>query len=229
METDLLSVLALGFLLGIKHAMEPDHVIAVSTIAGRSKKLWRSSLAGVFWGMGHSVTLFIVCMALILMKGTIPGKWALSLEFTVGLMLVYLGIVNIFSIKQDSVLPKHFHLRKPGRINSDHERRKVSYFQSALVGMVHGLAGSAAMVLLSMSTVRHAWEGALYILIFGAGTVVGMFLVTTMIGIPFVLTVKKGSIHQLLTRVTGAISTCFGFYYLYHLGITEGLFQLWIQ
>lgn len=168
MEISLLSTLAFGFILGIKHAIEPDHVIAVSTIASGSKKLWRSSLAGVFWGIGHTATLFIVGLVLILMK-------------------------------------------------------------SMLVGLVHGLAGSAAMTLLTMSTVKSVWEGAVYILVFGVGTVVGMLLFTTVIGIPFVISAKKIKINKALTQITGVISTAFGFYYMYNLGITEELFKLWIQ
>src|SRR3954471_20798996 len=99
MEITLLTVLALGFILGIKHAIEPDHVIAVSTIASQSKKLWHASLAGVFWGIGHTVTLFVVGIIIILMKGEIPEKWAMTLEFLVGVMLVYLGIKTIMSFK----------------------------------------------------------------------------------------------------------------------------------
>ena len=99
MEVNFLSILALGFVLGIKHAIEPDHVIAVSTIASQSKKLLRSSLAGVFWGIGHTATLLIVGIILIFMKGEIPDKWAMSLEFLVGIMLVYLGVTTILSLK----------------------------------------------------------------------------------------------------------------------------------
>ena len=99
MEISFLSILALGFVLGIKHAIEPDHVIAVTTIASQSKKLLRSSLAGVFWGIGHTATLFIVGVILIFMKGEIPEEWAMSLEFLVGIMLVYLGVTTILSFK----------------------------------------------------------------------------------------------------------------------------------
>lgn len=93
MEIGFLSILALGFILGIKHAIEPDHVIAVSTIASQTKKLWRSALSGVFWGIGHTFTLFIVGIIVIAMKTEIPDKWAMSLEFLVGIMLVYLGLL----------------------------------------------------------------------------------------------------------------------------------------
>jgi sulfite exporter TauE/SafE len=215
LEVTFLSILILGFVLGIKHAIEPDHIIAVSTIASQSKKLWRSSLAGVFWGIGHTATLFVFGITLILMKGEIPEEWAMTLEFLVGIMLVYLGLTTIRSYKE---------------INGHkHQHNHVSYVKSMMIGLVHGLAGSAAMVLLTMSTVESLWEGTVYILIFGVGTIVGMLFFTTIIGIPFVFSVKKKSLNKTFTQLTGVISTVFGIYYMYNLGITEGLFKLWIQ
>ena len=226
MEISFLSILALGFVLGIKHAIEPDHVIAVSTIASQSKKLLRSSLAGVFWGIGHTTTLLIVGVILIFMKGEIPEKWAMSLEFLVGIMLVYLGITTILSLKS---IHLHQHEHDGEEHKHNHQHKSVSYLKSMLIGFVHGLAGSGAMVLLTMSTVNSAWEGAIYILIFGAGTVIGMLFFTTIIGIPFVFSVKNLNLNKTLTQVTGVISTVFGIYYMYNLGVTEGLFKLWIQ
>ncbi len=238
MEVGLLSILALGFVLGFKHAIEPDHVIAVSTIASQSKKLFRSTLAGVFWGIGHTATLFIVGIILIFMKGEIPEKYAMSLEFLVGIMLVYLGVTTILSFKNihthkqehDGGIHKQVHSHDhSGEHEHHHQHKKVSYLKSMFIGLVHGLAGSGAMVVLTMSTVNSAWEGALYILIFGAGTVIGMLFFTTLIGIPFVFSAKKFSINKSLTQITGVISTVFGIYYMYNLGITEGLFKLWLQ
>jgi ABC-type nickel/cobalt efflux system permease component RcnA len=238
MEETLLAILALGFILGFKHAIEPDHVIAVSTIASQSKKLWRSSLAGVFWGIGHTATLLIVGLIFILMKGEIPEIWAMSLEFLVGIMLVYLGINCFFSLKKihahehthDGEVHKHFHSHQETTSHlHGHQSKKVSYVKSMVVGLVHGLAGSAAMVLLTMSTVKSVWEGTVYILVFGAGTVVGMLLFTTIIGIPFVLSANKFKLNKTFTQITGGISTAFGFYYMYNLGVTEGLFKLWLQ
>lgn len=217
MEVNFLSILVLGFVLGIKHAIEPDHIIAVSTIASQSRKLLRSSLAGVFWGIGHTATLFIVGIIFILMKDEIPQEWAMSLEFLVGIMLVYLGVTTILSFKNI-----HIHEHK-------YRHENASYLKPMLIGLVHGLAGSGAMILLTMSTVKSIWEGAIYILIFGAGTVVGMLFFTTIIGIPFVFSAKKITLNKTLTQITGGISTVFGIYYLYNLGVVEGLFKLWIQ
>jgi ABC-type nickel/cobalt efflux system permease component RcnA len=237
-EVGIFSILGLGLILGIKHAIEPDHVIAVSTIASQSKKLWKSSLAGVFWGIGHTVTLFIVGMLLIVMKGEISEKWAMSLEFLVGIMLVYFGIAAIRSFKNihvhthehDGELHKHVHSHPyHGIHNHVHEHKESSYAKSLCMGLIHGLSGSAAMVLLTMSTVNSIWQGAMYILVFGVGTVIGMLFFTTIIGIPFVLSSKKLNVNRTLTQTTGLISTAYGIYFMYNLGVTEGLFKLWIQ
>ncbi|ASS93660.1 sulfite exporter TauE/SafE family protein [Peribacillus simplex] len=212
MEMSLLLVLGIGFVLGIKHALEPDHIIAVSTIASQSKKIWKSSLAGVFWGIGHTLTLLVFGVILILLKNEIPEAWAMSLEFLVGIMLVYLGITTIFSWKQTE---RH-----------DHTGR-ATYLKSMLVGIVHGLAGSAAMVLLTISTIDEAWQGAIYIIIFGVGTCIGMLLFTTILSIPFVTSSSSKKVNRLLIRLTGVISTVFGIYYMYNLGINEELFSVW--
>ena len=227
----------MGFILGIKHAIEPDHVIAVSTIASQSKKLWHSSLAGVFWGVGHTLTLFVVGIMVILFKGQISEKWAMSLEFLVGIMLVYLGVKTIFSFKKihlhqhkhDGDDHKHVHTHQnSGEHDHKHQHKKVTYLKSMFIGLIHGLAGSGAMILLTVSTVKSMAEAAIYILIFGAGTVIGMLFFTTIIGIPFVLSKKNKTISGRLGIVTGVISTIFGAYYMYNLGFNEGLFSLWI-
>ncbi|APB37348.1 urease accessory protein UreH domain-containing protein [Heyndrickxia coagulans] len=223
MDVSFISVLALGFVLGIKHAIEPDHIIAVSTIASRSKKLSQSSLAGVFWGIGHTATLFIVGICLLIIKGEIPEKWAMSLEFLVGIMLVYLGITTLTAFKRVRI---HHHYHEPGH---KHPYENYSYIKSVCIGLVHGLAGSGAMVLLTMSTVKSVFESAIYILIFGIGTIFGMLFFTTILGIPFIISAKRVEANKTLTQITGAISTVFGIYYMYNLGIGEGLFKMWLQ
>ncbi|CEG25524.1 sulfite exporter TauE/SafE family protein [Bacillus sp. B-jedd] len=221
MDITLFSVLALGFILGIKHAVEPDHVIAVSTIASQSKKLWQASLAGVFWGIGHTATLFLIGILLIFLKEDISDKWSMSLEFLVGIMLVYLGAVSMLSIRKKS------RANQPGSSERNWSK-KGAYLKSLLIGTIHGLAGSAAMVLLTMSTVNSIWHGALFILIFGVGTVAGMLFFTTVIGIPFILSLNRFTLSSGLVLTTGALSAIFGIYYMYNLGFNEGLFSMWV-
>ncbi|WP_226035400.1 urease accessory protein UreH [Aquibacillus saliphilus] len=214
MTTSYLSVLFLGFILGIKHSLEPDHVIAVSTIASKSKKLWQSTLAGVYWGIGHTITLFIIGIIFILLKGEFSTIWAMSLEFLVGIMLVYLGISSMFFYKS--------------YVDQQQGGDKRSTLKSMFIGLVHGLAGSAAMILLTMSSVSTVWEGSLFILLFGVGTIIGMLGFTTILGIPFVISKGKLGVNRFLTKSAGAVSFLFGVYYIYNLGITEGLFQMWM-
>lgn len=238
MEISLISVLILGFVLGIKHAIEPDHVIAVSTIVSKTKKLWTASLAGVFWGIGHTITLFIVGMFFIFMKKEISNEWALYLEFVVGIMLVYLGISNfVFADKKhvhchehehDSMSHKHFHSHEEEK-NHRHTHEVTSHLKSMFIGLVHGLSGSAAMILLTMATVDNPWQAGIYITIFGFGTVIGMLLCTLIIGIPFAMSSKNKRVNIIFTRTAGLISCIFGIYYMYDLGINEGLFNIWIK
>lgn len=108
-------------------------------------------------------------------------------------------------------------------------RDKDSYLKSMVIGFVHGLAGSAAMVLLARSTVNNVWTGAIHILTFGFGTIIGMFLFTTILGIPFVVSAKKIKVNKTFIQITGGVSTVFGIYYIYNLGIAKELFQLWLQ
>lgn len=217
-QLSLLSILTIGFLLGIKHALEPDHIIGVSTIASQSKKLWKSSLVGVFWGIGHTSTLFVVGMLLIVLKISISDKWAMSLEFLVGIMLVYFGVTAMASHRKNG----HHDTHAAGADG------KFSYRKPLIMGFIHGLAGSAAIILLTLGTVDSVWQGAAYILVFGLGTIVSMLFFNTVIGIPFVMSKNKRSINKPLIQFAGLLSAAFGLYYMYNLGINEGLFRLWI-
>ncbi|ANY68380.1 urease accessory protein UreH [Paenibacillus sp. BIHB 4019] len=218
MDAGILSVLAIGFLLGIKHALEPDHVIAVSTIAIKSKHIVKSAFSGVFWGIGHSLTLFIVGFILMAMRSEMTEKWAMSLEFLVGVMIVVLGVNTMISLRNRRAIAgakdsQHFH---------------GSYRKSLLIGFIHGLAGSGAMVVLTMSTVNSISEGLIYIVVFGVGTVIGMLCFTTFISIPFILSSSRFKLNRVLIGATGVVSAVFGLYYMYNLGVNEGLFGLWV-
>lgn len=215
-ELNLWSILAIGFVLGIKHALEPDHIIGVSTLASESKKLWKSSLVGVYWGIGHTSTLLVTGLLLIVLKVSITEKWAMSLEFLVGIMLVYFGVA--------AILHKQGVHAKDGTETAG----KFQYRRPLFMGVIHGLAGSAAMILLTMSTVDSVWQGAGYILVFGLGTVISMLLFNTAIGIPFVMSKNKASVNKPLIQFAGLLSAAFGLYYMYNLGVNEGLFQLWL-
>ncbi|WP_404359351.1 sulfite exporter TauE/SafE family protein [Cytobacillus firmus] len=209
----LIAVLFAGLLLGIKHALEPDHIVAVSTIAVRSKSMWKSALTGVFWGIGHTATLFLFGIFLILMKQNLSEQAALTLEFFVGIMLVYLGLAALFKKYSEKEMEK----------NTGNSNKK-----SVFIGFVHGLAGSAAMVLLTMSVSENIWQGALYILAFGFGTVIGMLSFSALLSVPVIMAKKRKGISGNIIKITGVISFCFGLYYMYNLGFKEGLFTYWL-
>lgn len=221
MDISPLMVFGIAFGLGIKHAMEPDHVIAVSTIASQTKKLRHASLSGLFWGIGHSLTIFVSSMVLILLKSEIPPHWAMTLEFMVGVMLVVLGVRSWFARAQSGIeAGQQAENEKAGKL------LRSAYIRSTVIGFIHGMAGSAAMVLLTLSTVRDVGTEVIYLIMFGMGTIAGMMICSTIVGVPFLFV--KEALQRILMRFTGVLSTVFGFYWMYKLGVTEGLFKLWL-
>lgn len=227
-EVGVLPVLFFGFLLGVKHALDADHVVAVSTIVSEHKNLIRSSLIGVSWGLGHTIMLFLAGLFVLAFKLTIPNTLALSLEFVVGAVLVILGISIAKGIISDKM---HFHHHAHGkrahfhfhshRGNKTHRHEHKSF----IVGMVHGLAGSAALMLLVLTTVDSMYQGLLYILIFGIGSIIAMLVISTLIGLPFVFTASRfEEINEKIKLTAGLISILLGIFIMVEIGFIEGLF-----
>jgi sulfite exporter TauE/SafE len=192
-EAPLLTVLAIGFVLGARHALDTDHIIAVSTLLSRHPNLRASGLIGVSWGCGHTAVLLLVGFAVMIFNLTIPRPLAAVLEFAVGIMLVVLGASlahtiwrdrwHLHSHQHDS--RTHLHLHSHARQDDHAHRHRVGgYLRPFLVGMVHGLAGSAAPVLVILSAVRTPLEGIAYILVFGIGSILGMMVLGVLISLP---------------------------------------------
>ncbi|MGZ0085016.1 urease accessory protein UreH [Caldibacillus thermoamylovorans] len=202
--------LLFGLLLGMKHATEPDHVVAVSTIASRTSKLSLSSLAGVFWGVGHTLTLLVVGMIVISLKQHIPETVATWMEMAVGVMIIVLAVASFRATRaMGEQKPLHIH---------------HLHMKSMLIGVVHGMAGSAGMVLLTLTTVETPWQAFAFIVIFGLGTVIGMMIFTTLLGLPFLFARPKQTLYRALVQVVSVISLVYGVYYLYEVGREGGLF-----
>lgn len=253
----LLSIMLLGFFLGMRHATDPDHVVAVTTIVSRERSVFHAALIGVLWGLGHTFTILLVGTAIILFKLTIPPRIGLSMELSVGFMLILLGLLNLTGVMQHAMEwiairrlgpGAHSHVVLGRRMVHAHDEdgelvvdpnsspvepapawwNKLSMFhvvRPLLVGIVHGLAGSAAVALLVLTTIgRPAWAVA-YLLIFGLGTVAGMMLITAAIALPFAYTVQRfGQLNRGLVMASGFLSLAFGLFLCYQIGFVDGLF-----
>jgi high-affinity nickel permease len=223
----LLSILGLGLLLGLKHALDADHVVAVSTITSQTKSLKKAARIGAFWGLGHTTTLLAAGTIVLALGVTIPRRIGLGFEFIVGIMLVVLGVRVLVRMKRDRL---HIHRHEHGGDTHTHLHAHASTpthqhsHMSFAVGMVHGLAGSAALMLLVLATVRSLPLGILYILIFGVGTMVGMAVVTALISLPFIAAGRMQRMHTGLTLAAGLASIAIGCLTMAEIGMVQGLF-----
>ncbi len=235
MDPNLVTTLALGLLLGVEHAFDADHVMAVSTMVSQHRSLPRTSLVGIIWGLGHTTTLFLVGLVVILFKVTIPDRLALSMELAVGLVLVTLGgsvvkgyvagRVHAHTHRHGDTVHVHFHSHAASQ-EHDHAHPLPDHRRTLIVGMIHGLAGSAALMLLVLATIRTPALGLLYILIFGLGSILGMLGISTLLGLPFVLTIDRSTgIHRTLRLAVGSASIAYGVWIMTHVAMGQGLFR----
>jgi sulfite exporter TauE/SafE len=234
MDPPIATTLFLGFLLGMEHALEADHVVAVSTIVSQSRSLFRASLIGIFWGIGHTLTLLVAGLVVLLLRVNIPEGVALSLEFVVGVVLLALGVQILWGYRQKKVhahahshggrVHDHFHCH----VRSDdhgHDHHPPSLGKSCLVGMIHGLAGSAALMLVVLTTVRTPAQGMCYLLIFGLGSTAGMLLMSSLVALPFALTaIRFQRVNEAVRMVAGLISIGLGGSVMLRIGFAKGLF-----
>ncbi len=218
------TLLGFGFLLGIKHALDADHIAAISTMISKDRTIKEASLLGMFWGLGHTIALLAIGLVILLLKISIPEKLALSFELIVGIMLLILGINLAIQIVKDKV---HIHRHKHGT-NSHlhfHSHKYIRYHhnhthKSLYIGILHGLAGSAVLSLLVLSTINSIWLGLLYILIFGAGSILGMMLISSIISIPFTLIpARLENTKNALKAFSALISIFLGLSIIYKIGL----------
>jgi hypothetical protein len=213
----MLPLLGLALALGLRHASDPDHVVAVAAITARTKRVLPAMWLGVVWGMGHTLTLFAVGAAIILFNLAVPPRVGLSLEFAVGLALLVVGLLNLKPAR-----------RGPTIASGDGGASACAAIPSGrafAVGLVHGLAGSAAVALLVLATVRDPWWGCAYLLVFGFGTLAGMALITTSFAAPLAVASRRHTGFARAARIaTGAVSILFGTWIVYQIGWKDGLF-----
>lgn len=270
-----LGIALLGFLMGMRHATDPDHVIAVTTIVSRERRFFASSRVGIVWGLGHTIAVLAVGAAIIIFKIAIPIRLGLAMEFAVALVLILLGLSAFASfvqlvVRRIAEMPRtvdqlvvHCHAHSHGfgphrhphvhpasgghhrleQVALHHEHRlpagALSSFairrpllRSFGIGLVHGLAGSAAIALLVLSAIPEPLWATLYLSIFCLGTIVGMGLITTAIATPFAVAGQRMSwMNRGLVTGSGLLSFGFGLFLAYQLGIVDhllGTVPIWV-
>ena len=238
-----LALLGLGLIFGLKHATEVDHVVAVSTIVSEHRSVFRSAWVGGLWGIGHTAALLGVGVLVLVFRAGIPEPVANWLEFAVALMLIGLGLLAMMRVlrrRSDVHVHKHTHdgqshvhihfhekTTRHGHEPSSTHTHAVSSIgiKPLLVGTMHGLAGSGALTLLVLTQIKSAWLGMLYLAIFGGGSIVGMLLMSGLIGLPFALTSRNLSgLHHRLQTAAAGLSIAFGLWYAYQTSLASGLF-----
>src|SRR5215471_17655876 len=256
----LLTIVAIGFFLGMRHATDPDHVIAVSTIVTREHSIKRSALIGAAWGIGHTLTILAVGGAIILFRITLPPRVGLAMELAVAVMLIVLGLRNLrplinWSAERATARKPHvneesphYHAhgdyvhahQHPQTHNHPHDPQRnpvaamdrrfkqhptYQLLRPLIIGIVHGLAGSAAIALLVLTTIPNFRWAIAYLSVFGFGTVLGMMLITLTMGSAFAYGQSRfANMGRHLGWAAGLVSVLFGLFIAYQIGFVDGLF-----
>lgn len=231
------SMLALGFALGLKHAVEADHIAAVTTIASQRKSTIGAALVGTVWGIGHTVSLVIAGLLVLFLRIEIAEQTAQGLEFGVAVMLIGLGANVLWRVARGGRVHAHVHShggfehahphvheKSHARYAAGHHRLGV-LARPLVVGLVHGMAGSAALMLLVLSTVASPVIGLAYIGIFGVGSIAGMTIMSALVSLPVRLTASRfAHADRAMQYIAGVFGLSFGLYLAYRIGFVDGLF-----
>ena len=233
MEPVMMTSLTLGFTIGLMHAFDPDHVVTMSTMVSRERSIRRSSLLGAMWGLGHTTSLALVGLAVLALQLTIPPSLSKGMEFAVAMMIVALGGHLIWRTTKECGLHRHTHSHDgPAHahvhFHSKHDRTDHHHHvprsnsKTFAIGIIHGLAGSAALTLAVMATMTSTIQGVLYILIFGLGSIGGMFLMSAIMSMPFAFLGKWVSGWQRPAQgMIGMLAVSFGLYFAWSVTLSS--------
>jgi high-affinity nickel-transport protein len=213
-----LSAAALGFLLGLRHATDADHVVAVTAIVSRERSFSRAARIGALWGVGHSLTVLVIGGAIVVFRIAVPPRVGLGLEFAVAIVLILLGFANLRPVSEASV-----HAGEAKRAS------RADGWRPLVVGIVHGLAGSAAIALLVLAVIPETVWALGYLVVFGLGTIAGMTVVTWLVAAPAVYAMKSAAkvvrFQRGIRVAAGAISLVFGLALARAIVVNGGLFS----
>jgi high-affinity nickel permease len=229
------SLLLLGFMIGMRHALDADHLAAVAAITTQQNNSIRSSIRhGLVWGLGHTITLFLFGSVVIWMDTVVPEKLTYFLQIGVGIMLIALGLDVLRRVVRDRIhyhihrhnqstahIHAHSHQAEPSHELSKHEHSHDHSFpfRTLMIGLMHGMAGSAALILLTMETVDSLWLGLWYMLLFGVGSMLGMAILSIIIAIPLRASANGLTwMHNGLQTAIGVLTCGLGISIVYQLG-----------
>ena len=231
----LVNTLLLGFLIGLKHALEVDHVAAVASLASKTTSAREGLTIGASWGLGHTITLFIFSSIVLILDAVVSAQLALTLEFFVGCMLVFMGgaiIKNIVKKRihlhmhnhSDGTTHRHFHSHLQDNVEHQHTHTQQFSIRALLVGMMHGMAGSAALIVLTLDSVSSIKTRLVYIFLFGVGSVIGMALLSLLMIIPLRHSEYAANrTYQSLQVFIGLVTLFLGMIIMYETSVTNGL------
>ncbi len=231
----MISILFLGFLLGMRHAVEADHIAAVASLSSRASSVWEGIRQGAAWGLGHTLTLFLFGSIVLFVANIVPEEIVRGIEFAVGIMLIFLGGDVLRHVIRDRVHfhthshsqadgsdTRHFHAhshkgeKKKNHSAASHQHTHPRGFpiRALLVGLMHGMAGSAALILLTLQTLSSPWLGLVYIAVFGIGSIAGMALFSIVIAIPLRAARHMTVIYNGLQTTIGVATIALGIFIL---------------
>jgi hypothetical protein len=232
----LAAILLSGFIVGLWHALDADHLAAVSTIVSERRSLFSATLIGGWWGLGHTCSLLLAGVAVILLQVQISARLEQALELCVALMLLGLGLNVFYKLLKGGAphlhahthggrthIHPHFHTHKDEA--QSHHGFKLGA-RPLLIGMVHGLAGSGGLFLLGVAAIQSVVGKFAYIALFGVGSVGGMMLMSSLLSLPtYLMAARFAGAYRAVRLLAGCFSFGFGVWMVYEIGFVDGLLR----